>query len=221
MNPIIKLKAEYNIELLKRDLNTIEDNLWHEHFDKSLQNDGGWSAVPLISAGGKMDASSLRMGSEAYLPTPLLDLCPYYREVIDGFQCEKLRVRLMKLKAGKVIKEHKDPRHSWVSGQVRLHIPIITNEKVYFHVEGRRAPMMPGELWYIDVQRHHAVRNDSDQDRVHLVLDLVLNDRLRAMFPRETAVDVLRGMVARISYQFCPGDQGVHQQSALRKLLRK
>jgi hypothetical protein len=41
--------------------------------------------------------------------------------------------------------------------------------------------MAPGESWYVDVRFRHAVRNAGPTPRVHLVVDVVANERLRAM----------------------------------------
>jgi len=40
--------------------------------------------------------------------------------------------------------------------------------------------MQEGEYWYLDLSRPHRVENRSQIDRVHLVIDCVLNDWLRA-----------------------------------------
>ena len=40
--------------------------------------------------------------------TPMLQGCPYFREVLDTFACPLRTVRLMRLTPGSVIKEHND-----------------------------------------------------------------------------------------------------------------
>ena len=56
---------------------------------------------------------------------------------------------------------------------------------VEFAVEGKALPMGEGECWYINFNLPHRIHNRGTTDRVHLVIDCVLNDWLRAMFPRE------------------------------------
>jgi hypothetical protein len=66
-------------------------------------------------------------------------------------------------------------------GDVRLHIPVVTNPSVEFYLAGRRVPMQAGECWYLDLSLPHRVQNLGASERVHLVIDCVLNDWLRAL----------------------------------------
>ena len=54
---------------------------------------------------------------------------------------------------------------------VRAHVPIITNGKVMFNIEGNEKNMKAGEVWAINNLKTHSVRNDSDEDRIHLIFD--------------------------------------------------
>ena len=45
--------------------------------------------------------------------------------------------------------------------------------------------MREGETWYFNVNFFHSVTNNSPLDRIHLVIDCVVNDWLRAFFPLE------------------------------------
>ena len=105
--------------------------------------------------------------------------------------CEPTLVRLLSLGPGAEIAEHTDHELGYEFGEVRLHVPIITSPEVEFRVQGRRIEMRPGEVWYIDASRPHAVTNHGDRERIHLVLDCELNDRLRAEFQKaNTAQDI-------------------------------
>ena len=90
----------------------------------------------------------------------------------------------MKLKAGTKISKHTDKVDKDIkSGKVvRLHIPIITNEDITMKTwltEGLvDFKMSEGECWWLDVSRPHAVENNSDIDRVHLVIDVYNNENI-------------------------------------------
>jgi hypothetical protein len=62
----------------------------------------------------------------------------------------------------------------------RKNLPITTNPEVRFMVAGKRVIMGQGECWYNDFTELHSVHNDGDGDRVHLTIDCVVNDALRA-----------------------------------------
>jgi hypothetical protein len=69
----------------------------------------------------------------------------------------------------------------------RVHIPITTNEAVEFELNRRRVVMAPGSAWYLRLSDPHRVANRGASDRVHLVVDLVVNDWLRGMLAQAAA----------------------------------
>lgn len=185
MKAVLRLDRNFDVARLQADLKIAERvGQRHMHFTKN--HDGGWSGIALVSIEGKADADSLRYGSGRYLPTPVLANCPYFSEILDQFQCPKHQVRLLRLEAGKKILEHRDRVLTWPLGFVRLHIPIVTHDEVYFYLDRQRVHMRPGELWYCDFSRPHSVENRGPIARVHLVMDLELNAWLRRLFPPES-----------------------------------
>lgn len=89
------------------------------------------------------------------------------------------RVLLIKLLANKDVSEHTD-RGEYLSAVRRFHIPVITNDLVSYTVNGETVNMKEGECWEINNLKPHSVLNDSDIDRVHLLIDIfpgeVLNE---------------------------------------------
>ena len=55
----------------------------------------------------------------------------------------------------------------------RHHIPLKTNEEVLFHIDGESINMKVGECWEINNSRVHHVTNNSNEDRVHLIIDIL------------------------------------------------
>jgi hypothetical protein len=120
--------------------------------------------------------------------TPLLDACPYFREVIGTFQAPLRNVRLMRLTAGSVIKEHHDVALSFEDGMVRLHIPVVTNDGVDFRLNGARVVLEAGSCWYLRLSDPHSVANRGTEDRVHLVVDAFANDWIGRVFEEAAAL---------------------------------
>ncbi len=83
-----------------------------------------------------------------------------------------IRVSLAKLVAGGKISIHQDMNFSLTHSH-RVHIPIVTNDQVYFYVGKERINMKEGEIYEINNRRMHYVANHGDEDRVHLILDWV------------------------------------------------
>jgi hypothetical protein len=83
---------------------------------------------------------------------------------------EPKRIILNNLPAGKVIAEHPD-RNYHLETCRRIHLPIITNKKVDFNVDREKIPMTVGVITEINNNILHSVQNNSDKDRIHLLID--------------------------------------------------
>jgi hypothetical protein len=185
----LRLSWQFDPERLQADLDGCsEAEAFVRHFNIHMY-EGDWSALPLRSLGGRSgqifpdpDAD------EGFADTVLLDRCPYVREVLGRFECPLLAVRFLKLRAGSIVREHRDFALDYEDGEVRLHVPVRTNPQVEFVVDGRRVDMAEGSLWYVNVNLPHRVANHGATDRVHLVIDCEVNDWLRGWFEREAAM---------------------------------
>ncbi len=179
-NRFLRLPLTFHSELLLRDAERCLRAQWPEHFN-SRDYSGRWSSIALRSASGEASDILSVPGQRDYRDTALLDECPYFRAVLDGFLCDKETVRLLRLEAGSVIHEHRDPGASYADGFFRLHIPITSNAETRFVVDGERLMMQPGECWYADFGLPHSVSNGGKTDRIHLAIDGLRNawsDRL-------------------------------------------
>lgn len=85
-----------------------------------------------------------------------------------------IRMLFAKLKAGGVISKHKD-NGIGLEAPHRVHIPIITNDEVFFEVGGEEKNMKEGEMWEINNQKLHEVDNVSEFDRIHIIVDYLSN----------------------------------------------
>ncbi len=150
--------------------------------------EGDWSAAPLQSIGGEMGQIFPDPEATNFEPTELLGRLPYLREVLDTFECPLLAVRFLRLKAGSRIREHRDYKLALEDGEIRIHIPVHTNDEVDFRLNGKRLTLREGECWYVNTSLPHSVVNGGMADRIHLVLDCQVNEWLRSLFPAESAV---------------------------------
>lgn len=127
--------------------------------------------------------------NQAFANTPLMEACLAIKKLIDDFHCPIMAVRLMNLRAGSVIKEHRDHDLAFEKGEARLHFPIFTNPAVAFYVSGERVVMQEGECWYVNVNLPHKVANHGKEDRIHLVVDCLVNDWLKELFEKAAVVE--------------------------------
>jgi len=170
--PAKELEAEYR-ELLANFATKEQFGAYHR---------GGWSGIALHAIDGD-PTKDHDIFEEKIEKTPALKFTPTMERIIDAFPAEKRRVRILRLLPGKQIFWHCDFWHSVDFKLIRLHIPIITNPGVGFQISHQDCIWQPGELWYGDFTFPHRLQNGGDADRVHLVIDLVNNDAIRAMLP--------------------------------------
>lgn len=122
-------------------------------------------------------------------PTEAARHLPSVIKILDRIPAEKDRVRLMRLAPnGGLVARHTDifdPTFGTRPGSlVRLHVPLITHPKVAFSMWDHEGNLETknfetGSLFYCDVRKPHSIRNDSLDDRIHLVVDVVCNDAIR------------------------------------------
>lgn len=83
-----------------------------------------------------------------------------------------IRIVLLRLNPHSHISEHVDDGYSLIRCH-RIHVPIITSDDCVFRVGESSKYMRTGEMWEINNRHIHAVANDGDDARVHLVFDFV------------------------------------------------
>lgn len=83
-----------------------------------------------------------------------------------------IRAMAAKLKAGKAITPHTD-NHASFRRSHRIHVPVTTNNKVRFMIEGRPHRLAVGNAYEINNQKRHSVLNSGDEDRITYIFDYV------------------------------------------------
>jgi len=179
----IRLPRSYDVGRLQRDLDAVK------HVDQAPQpgpyHAGEWKGVALYSMGGHQSVFPSAAGLDRYQETAVLTHTPYFREILDELACPKEVVRILTLPPGGHIKEHFDFHTNFAYGLIRLHIPIVTHPDLVFMIDGQRVDWKEGELWYGDFSKVHSVKNDSPVTRVHMVIDVQINEFILGLFPKD------------------------------------
>ena len=113
-----------------------------------------------------------------------------------------IRAMAARLEAGGIIKPHRDTHPSFHYGH-RIHIPIYTNERVRFMIDGRPYKLAVGKVYEINNQLQHSVMNKGKEGRINVIFDYVPPQHLGQAEPqagglreggsRETSPGALRG----------------------------
>ena len=83
-----------------------------------------------------------------------------------------IRAMAAKLLAGGRIKPHADVHPSFHCGH-RIHIPITTNKRVRFMIDGRPYQLQVDQVYELNNQKQHSVMNKGTTDRITFIFDYV------------------------------------------------
>ena len=138
-----------------------------------------------------VEASHLRW-TELYNVPSLLPI----KEILSHIPAEFERVRVMRLKAGTKIRKHTDKVDKEIKNKniIRIHIPLKTSlSDVKMHIwEGKTKEsytLETGKYYYTDVTKPHAVDNNADFDRLHLVVDCYNNPKISQLIDQTAEID--------------------------------
>ena len=192
-NYFILHEKQFNIDNMKHDVCKAQSLAsWS---DKDMHT-FKWKSITLHSFEGKQqsllsESSIDERERHKYIPTPIMQACSYFKEIIRSFDTDIYLVRLLRLDAGGKIKFHTDEKVFNRRGDIiRCHIPIITDPSCKFQLgypiqrpasgsDGiwnaeliHSCFLTPGYLWFTNVNALHGVENNSNIDRIHLVIDM-------------------------------------------------
>lgn len=88
-----------------------------------------------------------------------------------------IRAMAAKLLAGGKITPHVDMHPSFHHGH-RIHVPITTNPRVRFMIDGQPYQFKIGEAYEINNQKTHSVMNKGTDDRITFIFDYVPPDQV-------------------------------------------
>jgi hypothetical protein len=127
-----------------------------------------WTGVTLYRRNGENELAAL----------------PALRAVLDRIGMEHIgAVFFFKLKAGSTQHEHRDMQGNLLFGCSRVHIPLQTNPGAQLIVERQAYHLPVGEVWCLDTAGRHAARNTGEDDRIHLVIDVMRSPATERYFP--------------------------------------
>jgi hypothetical protein len=110
---------------------------------------------------------------------------PYAREIITTLlPAPPQRCLLARLPAGAQVPAHCD-NGAYFLRNIRIHVPVVTHERVFMYSDGRIYTMRPGEVWALNNSIWHAVWNaDATLARIHLICDFAPTPELLDLLMR-------------------------------------
>jgi hypothetical protein len=199
------LQENYDKERLKKEVDKLRDLYVQKRYvpgkssKKLYDNTVGWKGIPLRNSTGDITPKGLRFGGsenisfKCHVDTIYLKKSAYIQKILNDirkiFKTEIGLVRILKLdKHGKIAPHRDGNRDGKIDSNTgfgktvyRLHIPIITDNKVIFTIDNIDYNLKEGNLYYTDVSKVHSVVNGSSKDRIHIVIDVKVTDEIKSI----------------------------------------
>lgn len=100
-----------------------------------------------------------------------------FKYLEDKYEGKVVRAEIIKMHGRGHIQPHIDSGE-FLSLARRIHVPLVTNENVTFTILNSDINMKVGEWYEINNSLPHSVDNQSDMDRIHIIIDILENKLL-------------------------------------------
>ncbi|QFZ21209.1 aspartyl/asparaginyl beta-hydroxylase domain-containing protein [Saccharothrix syringae] len=187
----VRLLPTFDLQRLLADLKTLDGHQWA--LQQTFETDGpaeeadfDWRALPLRSpTGSELRTDPGGAGLDDFADTKWLAEAPYLAEVLASIPAPLRCVRLLALGPGAQSELHFDTKIGFPWGNLRLHVPLVTNPGATLLMDGDVHVWEPGTFWFGDFCRLHQVENTGTRKRVHMVIDTTLTPEVLSLFPAE------------------------------------
>ena len=172
----LKELGEYDISPLKDIILALPEEAWAAHEYRQLEyevHEHTQSIVMVFTDGA--DWPNIEVKREAGWNLLAKQAVPLMHQILkDHYPPGGTIIRAMaaRLQAGGIIKPHHDAHPSFHYGH-RIHIPIYTNPRVRFMIDGRPQTMLVGSVYEINNQKKHSVMNKGSEGRINFIFDYI------------------------------------------------
>lgn len=107
--------------------------------------------------------------------------CGFLEDVAAAEDSLLGRAKVVCLPAGRRVYPHVD-RGAYYRERNRYHLVLRSTAGSWLRSGDEEVRMREGELWWFDNNQLHEAHNDGDQDRIHMIFDLLPSARAAAVF---------------------------------------
>ena len=184
----LKELGDIDVENLGRRILELDGDIWLDN--EQRQNDyevhRQTQSIILVFCDGPID--DMVVSKEAGWDVLADAAVPVMHDLIGrGYPAGGTIIRAMaaKLHAGGRINMHFDSHPSFRHSH-RIHVPITTNPRVRFTIDGKPYHLKVGQAYEINNQKMHSVINSGKEDRITFIFDYMPPEHVRAI-QRESA----------------------------------
>lgn len=169
----LKTLGEVDMEPLRATILDLDDQIWlsNEQRQNDYEVHRQTRSVVMVFCDGPMQELlvSKSDGWDALAEVAV----PVMHDIIGRFYSPGgtiIRAMAAKLLSGGRINPHFDSHASFRLSH-RIHVPITTNPRVRFTIDGRPIRMEIGQAYEINNQKTHSVINSGNEDRITFIFD--------------------------------------------------
>jgi hypothetical protein len=97
---------------------------------------------------------------------------PLVNKLLASFPgCAAANLAITTVHPGDFVPFHTDDM--WPAWQARVHVPLITNNGCFMMYEGEDHHLKVGMSYVVNIGKPHAIRNEGNASRIHLMFDVV------------------------------------------------
>lgn len=175
-----RLIGRYVSMSLERKILNFDESSWNSlHWQDSIGKEYRCTqAIPVLFDKDFRHVNPTRHSAFMIVGNAFRDL----ERIMKDYYCDEdgyfVRMIIVKMDPSSEIPLHCDTGSSLPYSH-RVHLPIKTDFDAIFEIDGELRNMRKFELWEINNQREHGVRNLSREARIHIIMDWVTSDLVR------------------------------------------
>ncbi len=180
INEPLKILGEVDSKSLREAVLGLDEDAWLANVNR--QNDyevhRQTQSVVLVFCDGPME--DMKITKEAGWDLLAEHAVPVMHDLIGRFYPPGgtiIRAMAAKLLIGGRINPHFDSHASFRHSH-RIHVPITTNQRVRFTIDGKPFHLEVGNAYEINNQKTHSVINSGKEDRVTFIFDYMPADQI-------------------------------------------
>jgi aspartyl/asparaginyl beta-hydroxylase (cupin superfamily) len=169
----LRILGPVNYEALRAAVLAQDEQAWlaQEHRQNNYEVHKQTQSLVLVFCDGQMN--DLTVTREPAWDALSKEAVPVMHEIIERSYPKGgtiIRAMAAKLLAGGRIMPHVDSHASFRMSH-RIHVPLTTNSRVRFMIDGRPYQLEPGQAYEINNQKTHSVMNSGKEDRITFIFD--------------------------------------------------
>lgn len=181
--PNISQLMRVNLDDIKKIIRELEyANISFSSAYEEYQS-GGWYTAMLYNPVGREENIEICDGKA--IPTEIMKNMPFTKSFIERLGLDFFAIRIAKSSPDAFLWEHKDYIELGEDEKLRLHLPLITNSNARMQFPEYSVHMEKGVIWKLNPTVSHAISNEGQEERTHLILDCYINDTLQGLIKKE------------------------------------